>query len=179
MNNSPGVLLWSMRLAFVAIAITTLLSGLLPLQTTPRSWAGPDLLLCLALTWSVRRPEYVPIWLLAGVFLLADFLLSRPPGLLAALMLTACANMQSRARTLHLTGFLTEWLRAGVLIFASALFYRLTLGVLLVPTPSLPLQATQVIGTILAYPTVVMISALLFGIRMAQPGDLDNIGQRL
>ena len=167
-----------MRAAFVAIAIMTLLSSLLPLQTIPRSWAGPDLLFCLALTWSVRRPEYVPIWLLAGVFLLADFMLSRPPGLLAALMLMACGNMQSRARHLHVTGFMTEWLRAGILIFAAAVLYRLTLAILLVPTPPIGLHATQIIGTIVAYPLVVMISALLFGIRMAPPGDLDNIGQR-
>ncbi|MEM6308858.1 MAG: rod shape-determining protein MreD [Pseudomonadota bacterium] len=178
MNNTPGFILWSMRLAFVAIAVMTLLSGLLPLQTVPRNWAGPDLLFCLALAWSVRRPEYVPIWLLATVFLLADFILSRPPGLAAALILMACGNMQSRARPLHVAGFMTEWLRAAVLIVAVAVFYRTVLAILLVPTPPLGLHATQVIGTALAYPIVVMISALLFGIRMATPGELDNIGQR-
>lgn len=177
-NNTPGIILWSMRMAFLAIAVMTLLSGLLPLQTVPRNWAGPDLLFCLALAWSVRRPEYVPIWLLAAVFLLADFILSRPPGLAAALMLMACGNMQSRARPLHVSGFMTEWLRAGALILVAALLYRLVLAVLLIPTPPIGLHATQVIGTALAYPLVVMISALLFGIRMATPGELDNIGQR-
>ena len=60
---------------------------LLPLQTTPRSLAGPDLLLAFAVAWCLRRPEFVPPLALALAFLLADLLLQRPPGLWALLAL--------------------------------------------------------------------------------------------
>jgi rod shape-determining protein MreD len=57
--------LWVMRLSFVALALVILFFHLLPLETTPRPWAGPDLLLGFACAWGLRRPEYVPALFLA------------------------------------------------------------------------------------------------------------------
>ena len=50
-------------------------------QGSNRFLIGPDLLIAFAFAWSLRRPEYVPSLLLALLFLLADLLLQRPPGL--------------------------------------------------------------------------------------------------
>lgn len=178
MSNTSVLRLWSMRAGFVAIAMLILLVNLLPLQTVPRGWAGPDLLFCLAMTWSVRRPDYVPTLLLGAVFLLADFLLSRPPGLAAALMLLACYDLRSRMRRLRDSGFAAEWLRATLLIVAVAVAYRVVLALLLLPVPPLALTAFQAVVTALCYPLVVGVSALLFGVRLSAPGDLDSMGQR-
>ena len=71
--------LWLMRMGFVALGLVILFFHLLPLETTPRGWAGPDLLLGFACEGGLRRPEYVPALFLALVFLLADLLLKRPP----------------------------------------------------------------------------------------------------
>ena len=64
--------LWGMRLTFAVVVCVILFFHLLPLETTPRRWVGPDFLLGFACAWSLRRPEYVPSLALAGLFLLAD-----------------------------------------------------------------------------------------------------------
>lgn len=178
MNNVSLLRLWTMRAAFVGVALLILLVNLLPLQTLPRGWAGPDLLFCLALAWSVRRPDYVPIPLLGAVFLLADLLLSRPPGLAAALMLLACFDLRTRMRRLRDSGFAAEWARAAFLVVAVAVVYRLVLAILLVPVPALGLSAFQTVATALCYPLIVGLSVLVFGVRPSSPGDIDGVGQR-
>lgn len=179
MNSTSAWQLWSMRAAFVMLTLIVLTGNLLPLQTLPRFWAGPDLLLCFAMVWSVRRPEYVPPALLAGMFLLADFLLSRPPGLGAALMLLACFDLQSRMLRLRDAGFAAEWIRAAALIVAIALGYRVILALFFVPVPPLGIVAFQTLATALVYPLVVFVSAIVFGVRLSAPGDIDGLGQRL
>lgn len=178
MSNSSRWQLWSMRAVFLAMALLILVGNLLPLQTVPRGWAGPDLLLCLAMAWSVRRPDLVPLVLLAIVFLLSDLLLSRPPGLAAALMLVACNDLQSRTRRLRDAGFAAEWTRAATLIVGTAVAYRISLGLFFIPAPPLSLIAFQTVATVLVYPIVVAASALLFGVRLTAPGEMDSMGQR-
>lgn len=179
MSNLSALRLWSMRAAFVAFAMLILLGDLLPLQTLPRGWAGPDLLLCLAMVLAVRAPDYVPITLLAVIFLLADFLLSRPPGLMATLMLLACHDLQSRMKRNRDAGIFGEWLRAGILIFAVILVYRLVLAVVLVPTPPIGLAVFQAFVTTLAYPLVIGLAALVFGVRLSTSREFDGMGQRI
>lgn len=178
MNNVSLLRLWTMRAVFVAVALLILLVDLLPLQTLPRNWAGPDLLFCLAMAWSVRRPDFVPIVLLGAVFLLADFLLSRPPGLAASLMLLACSDLRTRMRRHRDSGFAAEWLRATILIVAVAVAYRVVLAITLVPVPPLALSAFQTVATALFYPLAVGLSVLLFGVRTAGAGEFDGMGQR-
>ncbi len=178
-SNVSVLRLWSMRAAFVGLTLLILLVNLLPLQTLPRGWAGPDLLLCFAMAWSVRRPEYVPILLLGALFLLADLVLSRPPGLAAALMLLACNDLRSRMRRLRDSGFAAEWVRAALLIIAVSVTYHIVLGVVFLPTPPLSLAAFQTVATALCYPLVVALSAIFFGVRLSTPGDLDSLGQRI
>lgn len=171
MSSASGLRLLGAQAGFVALALCLLLAGLLPLSTLPRTWAGPDLLLCFALAWSVRRPEFVPLTVLAGVFLLADFLLQRPPGLAAALMLLAAADMQGRGRSLRDAGFAAEWARAALLIAAVALAGQLVQSVAMVNPPLFSLLLSQTVLTALAYPVCVAVSAGLMGVRMTAPGD--------
>ena len=89
-----------MRAAFVGIALVTLLYHLLPLDLSPRRWAGPDLIMAIAFAWVLRRPEYVPALSIGIVFFVADLLYLNPPGLLAALVVIACESLKSRARSL-------------------------------------------------------------------------------
>jgi rod shape-determining protein MreD len=167
-----------MRAVFLGVTLLVLLVNLLPLQTLTRGWTGPDLVFCFALVWCVRAPNYVPLFLLALVFLLADFLLSRPPGLMAALMLLACNDLQARMARNRDSGLLAEWVRASVLIFAVMLAYRVVLGLLLVPVPSMTLLLLQALVTALSYPIIVGVSALLFGVRHKGSGEFDRTGHR-
>lgn len=179
MNDLSLTKLWLMRASFVLLTLAILFFHLLPLDITPSRWAGPDLLLCFACAWSLRRPEYVPALSLALMFLLADFLLQRPPGLYAVLALLACENLKSRGRTLRDANFVAEWVTVGVMILILGFANRLILGLVLLDLPSLTLFLSEIAMTILFYPVVVAIAHYVMGIRKAAPGDLDALGQRV
>ena len=178
MNELSLTRLILMRAGFVLVSLMILFWQLLPLDTLPRRWAGPDLILCFAIAWSLRRPEFVPPVVLAFVFLLADLLLQRPPGLLALLALLGCENLKSRNRSLRDATFPAEWLAASVVIAVVLLSYRLVLAMLLVDLPSLGLSLFELGMSILFYPLVVFITHTLMGVRKTTPRDIDALGQR-
>jgi len=179
MNDFSLTKLWVMRASFILLTLIIIFFHLLPLETTPRRWAGPDVLLCFACAWSLRRPEYVPALSLAAVFLLTDFLLQRPPGLLALLALIGCENLKSRARSLRDANFAAEWITVGVIIICITLANRLVLGLVVVDLPRLPLVLSELGMTLLFYPAIVAITHFGMGIRKAAAGDLDALGNRV
>ena len=162
---------WLMRGVFAVLCLMLIFAQLLPLETTPRRWAGPDFMIALALAWAVRQPDYTPAFLVAAMFLLADLLLLRPPGLGAAIMVVACEIQRSRALRLRDSTFATEWLSAAALMIAAAVGYRLLGAIVLTPLPSLGLMLMQVLMTIAAYPLVVVLSQVLLGVRRATAHD--------
>jgi rod shape-determining protein MreD len=145
---------------------------------TNRLWIGPDLLIAFAFAWSLRRPEYVPLLLLAAVFLLNDLLLQRPPGLWSLLALMACENLRNRSRSLRDATFGAEWIAISVLLVGILLMNRIVLSVFLVPPPQLRLSLLELGVTILFYPAVVFITRVVMGVRRAGPGELDSLGSR-
>lgn len=167
-----------MRAGFVLLAMVILFFQLLPLETTPRWFAGPDLLLAFACAWCLRRPDYVPMLVLCALFLLADLLLQRPPGLWALLALIGCENLKGQGRTLRDSNFLAEWLSVSVVIIAIMLANRILLAIALIDLPGWGLSLSEAGMTLLVYPLVVAISHWLMGVRKMTPGDLDALGQR-
>ena len=77
---------------YVAAALVIVMAGLLPLGPGWVRWTGPDLLLALTFAWVLRRPDQAPVLLVAAVFLLADLLTLRPPGLRAARSVMAAVD---------------------------------------------------------------------------------------
>lgn len=179
MTELPFARLWTMRLGFILLVCVILFFHLLPLETTPGRWVGPDFLLIFAFAWSLRRPEYVPTLALAGLFLLADLMLQRPPGLWAMLALLACERLKGRSRGMRDTGFISEWIGVCILIAAIALGYRAILMITLVDLPSFGLTVFQTILTMASYPAVAAATHALMGVRKAAPGDPDGSGGRL
>lgn len=179
MNDLSPLRLWLMRAAFPLLVLGIVLVHLLPLETGPKRWAGPDLILGFACAWSLRRPEYVPALSLALVFLLTDLLLQRPPGLWAMLALIGCEYLKTSGRTLRDSAFPSEWLTVGTVIVAIVAANRLILAILLIDTPALGLTLFQTGATLLFYPVIVLITHSLMGVRKTAPGDLDGLGKRI
>lgn len=178
MTDLPFTRLWMMRIGFVVLVCVILFFHLLPLQTTPQRWVGPDLLLAFALAWSARRPEFVPALALAALFLLCDLLLQRPPGLWAMLALLACESLKGRARGLRETTFIGEWVSVCVRIAIVAVGYRAVLMITFVDLPQFGLTVFEAVMTMLAYPLVVAMTHGLMGVRKTAPGDLEGTGGR-
>lgn len=170
---------WGVMALFAALSLGVLFVQILPLRLIPPQWGGPDLLACLACAVVLRRPESAPAWLIALVFLLADLLLQRPPGLWAALMLLSCEVLRSRIGDLREAGFWLEWLTVAVVLTAATLIYRLALTVTAVEQAPAGQAALHLTATLLAYPAVALLLYFVFGLRKAAPGEVDDRGKRL
>lgn len=178
MAENPAYRLWTMRLLYVLLGLVLIFLHLLPLDTLPRGWAGPDIMLALTFAWVLRRPEYVPPLLLAAMFLLGDLMFHRPPGLWAALVLVAAETLRARYIGLRDLTFAVEWVSVASTLIAVTVAYRLVLAVLMVDQAPLGLSLMQLVMTLLAYPVVVVVSQSLFGVRKLAPGDIDALGGR-
>lgn len=138
----------------VALCALVVFLQLVPLGSAPGNWPGPDLMLCLVLAWAIRRPEDLPVLLVAALFLAADLLLMRPPGLWAALVVVAVEALRRRQGRVRGTAFAAEWALVAALVAALSLAYWAVLTVTLVGQPSLSARLAQAVSTLLAYPLV-------------------------
>jgi rod shape-determining protein MreD len=170
-------LLW--RTVFVAIALLVVFVRLLPLGDGVGGVPGPDLLVAITLAWAARRPDYVPVALVALVMLLADFLFMRPPGLWAAITVLGVEFLRNRESAFRDLPFLVEWGLVAALLLAMTLANAFVLLVLMVDQPTLGLTLMKLIATILAYPLVVAVTVFALGLRRAAPGEVDDMGHRL
>ncbi|MFK7881732.1 rod shape-determining protein MreD [Roseobacter sp.] len=140
---------------------------------------GPNLLIGFAFAWSLRQPEYVPTLALAVLFLLADLILQRPPGLWASLALLACERLKGRSRGSRERSFVAEWLHVCIMIAGITLVYRAVLIITLLDLPPFGLTVIEAIMTMVFYPVVVAITHGLMGVRKSAPGDSEKIGSRI
>jgi len=178
MTDGSATRLWLMRAGFVALGMAIIFFQLLPLETIPRRFTGPDLLLAFTLAWAVRRPDYVPVLSIAAVALTADFLLQRPPGLWAAILVLVTGTVKKRSTGLRDQTFAVEWLNVSFAIIAVTLVYRLVQTLLVIPQAPLGLASIQMMMTIVTYPLVAAITVLGFGIQSVQPGEAETFGSR-
>lgn len=171
--------LWLHRLLFLAVAFLLMFLKLLPLSDEAGHLPGPDLLMCLIFAWMVRRPEYLPVFMVACVVFLEDMLLMRPPGLWTALMILASEFIRSRVALTRELNFWVEWLLVAGLMLALVVGSRLAYAMAFLPQPALGFMLVQTAWSILAYPVVVAVSR--YGLDLHKPamGEIDSYGRRL
>lgn len=169
---------WPMRGAYVALALLVIFVHLLPLDTVPRKWSPPDVLLAFTLAWALRRPDYVPALLVATVFLLADLMLQRPPGLYAAMVVMGCDFLKSRSNGLSETSFLGEWTTVAIVLAAILLLYRVVLGLVVLHETPMTLTLSRLALTIAIYPLAVVVSQSVLRVRKPTPADANAMGAR-
>ena len=156
---------------FVAFGLFVLLLNILPLGDGAPGWPAPDWLVVLGAAWVIRRPEYLPLALFAGLALLADFLLMRPPGLYALLSVVLIEFLRTRAHAAREWPFALEWGMFAVLYLALMLGNRLVQLVFVVPQARFGLEMQQYLSTIVAYPVLVGLSVWVLGLARPKPGD--------
>ena len=179
MDNRWISSIWMHRLLFLGVAFVLIFLRLLPLHDVAGHLPGPDLLICLIFAWTVRRPEYLPVLMIAAVVLLEDMLLMRPPGLWTALVILASEFIRSRVALTRELNFGVEWLLVAGLILALFVAQRLAYSMAFLPQPALGFVLVQAGWSILAYPVVVAISR--YGLDLHKPamGELDAYGRRM
>lgn len=169
---------WVMRLVYTGLCLVLIFLHLLPLDTVPRGWAGPDLILALTCAWVIRRPDFAPLLLIALIFLLMDLLYQMPPGLWAALTVIGTQALRRRVTVLRDLTFMAEWVTVAVILSAMTVGNQLVLALLLVDRPPLGLYLMQLLMTLASYPIVAYLSQIAFGVRKQAPGDVDAMVNR-
>lgn len=179
MAETRGIHVIAMRCLYAALALIIIFFQLIPLETIPRSWAPPDLLLALTFAWALRRPAVLPPLLIAAVFLLADLMFHRPPGLWAALVVGGTEWLKSRTRQIREHTLSTELANALTTLALITLADRAILVVLLSPVPPLGLSLSQFVMTALAIPILLLLSHYAFGMRRMRPSEIGAMGAKL
>lgn len=179
MSENLTTRLWLMRAAFIALSLLVIFWQLLPLETVPRRFTGPDMLLVMCVLWVLRRPDYAPPVVVAGVMLLADFVYLRPPGLMALTAYLVCENLRNRATSVRDMPFGIEWLTAAGGMTAIVLGNRLLEAVFLLEHASLGLTLIQLIMSVLAYPLVAILLFVFIGLRKINPSDPELLQGRV
>lgn len=166
------------RVLYVLISLAIMVALLLPLHPGPGRIPTPDILLLMTLAWVLRRPDYVPVGLVALVFLVSDFLFMRPPGLWAAIVVVATEFLRAREPGWRDLPLLFDWGVAAATLVAVTLANAVILAFFFVDRPGLGLTLLHLAITIGAYPVVAMLTASVFGIRKSSPGEVDQLGHR-
>ncbi|MGR3291944.1 MAG: rod shape-determining protein MreD [Paracoccaceae bacterium] len=161
---------------FLMIWTIVLFVRILPLDITAGRWPGPNWTILFAFAWVLRRPNFVPVLLVAIVLLLDDMIYLRAPGLLAGLSLIALEFLRGRAQFSRELPFLFEWAMVASVIFGVMLANRLILGIFVITQPIFILDSFYYVITIMTYPLVVVFSSKVLGVRQAAPGEVDRLG---
>jgi rod shape-determining protein MreD len=170
---------WVNRGVFGLLAFVIVVAQLVPFDMQPPSWAPPDLLLAITMVWVVRKPHYLPVAMIAALFLMTDLLFQRPPGLWAALVVILTEVVRRRNREFRSMPLLVEWGTITIGIITITLLNRLVIAIVMVPQAPLGLTLIQTVTTILIYPLVVFVAHVVFGVTRAAPGQVGNRGQRI
>lgn len=170
---------WAYCAGFAFLALLLTFGELLPLNTLPSTWVMPDVLLCVTFVCCIRRPQYVPMLIIAVVFFLQDLMLNRPPGLFAALTLMASEWVKRRSRRAEEFPFVKEYLYVALAIAVVLLGTRWGLGIVMLPMPKAFLTLSELLSTALFYPVVVLFAQVVLKVRRAGFGDLEaTAGER-
>ncbi|MEM1387704.1 MAG: rod shape-determining protein MreD [Pseudomonadota bacterium] len=175
MGSAP----WMRRALYAAlyagVCLAIMLVHMLPKDLGPNGYPPPDILLCLTFAWVLRRPHLLPTPLVAAVFLLADFLLMRPPGLWTALSVVAVEYLRSREPLLRELPLAAEFGAAAAALVFVPLSYHLTLMLFGVPNAGFGLMVLQAIATLLFYPLLVFALKIVFGIDRMTPSEAEAV----
>ncbi|WP_136650169.1 rod shape-determining protein MreD [Paracoccus aeridis] len=164
---------------YVILGLAILFTRLLPLSPGRVAMPGPDVLLCLTLAWVARRPDQVPVLVIAAMFMVESLLTLRPPGLWPAIVVVGTETARLREQRWREQPFLLEWLRVGTLVLGMMMADRLLQAAFFVPDamsprPPLGQALLHVIATVAAYPLVVLAARVVAGLRRARPGEIHD-----
>ena len=171
--------IWVQRGVFLLLAFALIVIDLVPLDMRPSLWVAPDLLLAATLAWVVRKPDYVPVLVIAVLFLMADFLFIRPPGLWAALVVIMSEMIRRRHREFRNMPLLAEWGTIAFGIVTITIVNRIALALVMLPQAPFGLTLIEMTVTILVYPLVLLVAHFVFRVTRTSPGEIGSRGQIL
>lgn len=155
--------LWSQRLLYLLISLLFILWLIAPQNPLSQALPTPEFLFCFTLAIILRRPEVLPVILIAIVFLFCDVLFNRPIGLWTAIVIIISEFAKTQYWRYKGSNFVTAWFFISFLSSVGIFLYMIVLNLLLVPQANFWQYLIWALITILIYPIMFCLSFLIVG----------------
>ena len=166
------------RALYLALAALCITFPLVTLDYSVNRRLPPDLLYALSIAWIVRQDRSANMPLVVAMALLADFVLMRPVGLGALMLLITSEVARNNARVLRDYGFFLEWIAVGAGFVLMMLAQNLLLAMSLSNTLSLASIGRIALATFVTYPFIVAFLRYIIRLRPIPGGfDIDRLGR--
>ena len=140
------------QILYFCIGLLIIFFQILPLQTTPQNWSGPNVLLVFFASIVTKRPEYTSSFLLALVFLIEDFFLMRPPGLMPALIVISFYILKRKIQNQEENSLISVWVNVATCLTLVLLIYYMISVLLFLPSAGFSLTLMEIIVSLALYP---------------------------
>ena len=178
MTDTAATRIWVWRAAYTGLALGVMVLSLVPVGPGHLRLPAPDLLFCLTAAITLRRPELAPLPLVVALFLLADFVLNRPPGLWTAVVVGMVHVLRAQVIRVRELPFLSEWSIFALVLAGGVLVERVILFATFTPVQPLPPVLLFAAMTALVYPPVVLFTNLGLRLRKVALGEANMLGNR-
>ena len=160
------------QIVYFCIGLLIIFFQILPLQTTPQTWSGPNVLLVFFAAIVTKRPEFSSSFLIAIIFLIEDFFLMRPPGLMSSMTVLGFYFLKRKFQNQEEMSLLFVWGSvATCLSFILLLYYFISIF-LFIPSSGFRLTLMEIIVTLALFP---IFSVLIGSFDRLDPADSEKI----
>ena len=140
------------QVVYFCIGLLIIFFQILPLQTTPQTWSGPNVLLVFFASIVTKRPEFTSSFLVASIFLIEDFFLMRPPGLMSSLTVLGFYFLKRKLQNQEGNSLIFGWGSVATCLTIILLLYYIISILLFIPTTGFRLTLMELILTLALYP---------------------------
>ena len=163
------------QLVYFCIGLLIIFFQILPLQTTPQTWSGPNVLLVFFAAIVTKRPEFTSSFLVASIFLIEDFFLMRPPGLMSSLTVLGFYFLKRKFHYQEGNSLIFGWGSVTTCLTIILLLYYFISVLLFIPSAGFRLTLIELIVTLALYP---VFSVLIGSFDKLDSVDAEKIMQR-
>ena len=163
------------QIVYFCIGLLIIFFQILPLQTTPQTWSGPNVLLVFFAAIVTKRPEFTSSFLVASIFLIEDFFLMRPPGLMSSLTVLGFYFLKRKFHYQEGNSLIFGWGSVTACLTIILLLYYFISVLLFIPSAGLRLTLIELIVTLALYP---VFSVLISSFDKLGSADAEKIMQR-
>lgn len=163
------------QVVYFCIGLLIIFFQILPLQTTPQAWSGPNVLLVFFAAIVTKRPEFTSSFLVASIFLIEDFFLMRPPGLMSSLTVLGFYFLKRKFQNQEDNSLISSWGSVTTCLTIILLLYYFISILLFIPSAGFRLTLIELIVTLALYP---VFSVLIGSFDKFDSADTENIIQR-
>ena len=163
------------QFVYFCIGLLIIFFQILPLQTIPQTWSGPNVLLVFFAAIVSTRPEFTSSFLVASIFLIEDFFLMRPPGLMSALTVLGFYFLTRKFQNQEGNSFIFGWGSVTTCLTIILLLYYLISVLLFIPSAGFKLTLMELLMTLALYP---IFSVLIRSVAKLNLTEAEKIIQR-